>query len=89
MVKGIAAAASTHYSKSQFFVQKFNFDKPPTFSRVFYPNFFYEKIVKTLGFRVVKIEFLDKKLTFGVYKLIFYEFCLPTYWAGFLVCEPC
>ena len=31
---------STHYSKSQIFVQKFNFDKPPTFSRVFHPNFF-------------------------------------------------
>ena len=30
----------THYSKSQFFVQKFNFDKIPTFSRVFSPNFF-------------------------------------------------
>ena len=29
----------THYSKSQNFVQKFNFDKPPTFSRVFHPNF--------------------------------------------------
>ena len=30
----------SHYSKSQFFVQKFNFDKTPTFSRVFTPNFF-------------------------------------------------
>ena len=30
----------THYSKSQTFVQKFNFDKTPTFSRVFHPNFF-------------------------------------------------
>ena len=30
----------THYSKSQIFVQKFNFDKTPTFSRVFHPNFF-------------------------------------------------
>ena len=29
------------YSKSQIFVQKFNFvDKTPTFSRVFHPNFF-------------------------------------------------
>ena len=30
----------THYSKSQIFVQKFNFDKTPTFSRVFHQNFF-------------------------------------------------
>ena len=29
-----------HYSKSQIFVQKFNFDKTPTFSRVFHPKFF-------------------------------------------------
>ena len=29
-----------HYSKSQIFVQKFTFDKTPTFSRVFHPNFF-------------------------------------------------
>ena len=28
---------SAHYSKSQIFVQKFNFDKTPT---VFHPNFF-------------------------------------------------
>ena len=30
----------SHYSKSQIFVQKFNFDKTPTFSRVFHPIFF-------------------------------------------------
>ena len=30
----------THYSKSQIFVQKFSFDKTPTFSRVFHPNLF-------------------------------------------------
>ena len=30
----------THYSKSQIFLQKFNFDKTPTFSRVFHSNFF-------------------------------------------------
>ena len=30
----------SHYSKSQIFVQKFNFDKTPTFSRVIHPNFF-------------------------------------------------
>ena len=29
-----------HYSKSQIFVQKFNFDKTPTISRDFHPNFF-------------------------------------------------
>ena len=32
--------ATAHYSKSQIFVQKFNFDKTPTFSRVFHPKFF-------------------------------------------------
>ena len=31
-----------HYSKSQIFVQKFNFDNPPTFSRVFQPKFFWQ-----------------------------------------------
>ena len=31
-----------HYSKSQIFVQKFNFDKTPTISRVFHPNFFWQ-----------------------------------------------
>ena len=30
----------SHYSKSQIFVQRFNFDKTPTFSRVFHPKFF-------------------------------------------------
>ena len=29
---------NSHYSKSQIFVQKFNFDKTPTFSRVFHPQ---------------------------------------------------
>ena len=33
---------SPHYSKSQIFVQKFNFDKTPTFSRVFHPKFFWQ-----------------------------------------------
>ena len=33
---------SAHYSKSQIFVQKFNFDKTQTFSRVFHPNFFWQ-----------------------------------------------
>ena len=32
--------AAAHYSKSQIFVQKFNLDKTPTFSRVLHPNFF-------------------------------------------------
>ena len=35
----------SHYSKSQIFVQKFNFDKTPTFSRVFTPK----KIDNCLG----------------------------------------
>ena len=38
--KVIKKNSSTHYSKSQIFVQKFNFDKTPTFSRVFLPKFF-------------------------------------------------
>ena len=33
---------TTHYSKSQIFVQKFNFDKTPTFSRVFHPKVFWQ-----------------------------------------------
>ena len=28
-----------HYSKSQIFVQKFNFDKTPTITQDFHPNF--------------------------------------------------
>ena len=28
----------SHFSKSQIFVQKFNFDKTPTFSRIFHPK---------------------------------------------------
>ena len=39
-----------HYSKSQFFVQKFNFDKTSTFSRVFHPNFFFDNF-----FREIKV----------------------------------
>ena len=31
-----------HCSKSSFFVQKFNFAKPPIFSPVFHPNFFWQ-----------------------------------------------
>ena len=34
--------SKSHYSKSQIFVQKFNFDKTPTFSRVFHPIFFWQ-----------------------------------------------
>ena len=30
----------SHYSKSQIFVQKINFDETTTFSRVFHPKFF-------------------------------------------------
>ena len=32
----------THYSKIQIFVQKFNFDKTLTFSRVFHSKFFWQ-----------------------------------------------
>ena len=38
----IKLITKTRYSKSQIFVQKFNFDKTPTFSRVFHPNFFWQ-----------------------------------------------
>ena len=38
--EGILFRLKTHHSKSPIFVQKFNFDKTPTFSRVFHPNFF-------------------------------------------------
>ncbi len=40
-------AAATHYSKSQIFVQKFNFDKTLTFSRVFHPIFLTIFLVKS------------------------------------------
>ena len=33
---------TTHYYKSQIFVQKFIFDKKPTFSRDFHPKFFWQ-----------------------------------------------
>ena len=32
----------THYSKSLIFVQKFNFDKNPTISRIFLLNYFWQ-----------------------------------------------
>ena len=35
-------SCNTHYSKSHIFVQKSNFDKTPTFSRVFHPKFFWQ-----------------------------------------------
>ena len=59
---------STHYSKSQIFVKKFNFDKTPTFSRVFHPK----KIDNFLG--KSKLNFWTKKedyislVIFGSYK---------------------
>ena len=37
----------SHYSKSQIFVQKFNFDKTQTFSRVFHPIFLTIFLVKS------------------------------------------
>ena len=41
-ILGAALLLGTHYSKSHIFVQKTNFDKTPTFSRVFHPNFFWQ-----------------------------------------------
>ena len=35
----IVRFCNSHCSKSSFFVQKFNFDRTPTFSRVFHPFF--------------------------------------------------
>ena len=53
----VSVDRKTHYLKSQIFVQKFNFDKTPTFSRVFDP--------KNRQFsRKMKVEFLDKKWRF-------------------------
>ena len=48
----------THYSKSQIFVQKFNFDKTPTFSRVFQP------IKSTIFFGKSKLNFWTKNEDF-------------------------
>ena len=50
---GACRYVKSHYSKSQIFVLKFNFDKTPTFSRIFHPNFFYNfsreiKVVNSL-----------------------------------------
>ena len=39
-ISKIETLTKTHYSKSQIFVQKFNFDKTPTFSRVLHQIFF-------------------------------------------------
>ena len=74
------SSSSSHYSKSQIFVQKFNFDKTPTFSRVFHPTFFWQffssnqscqqvKSPKPQHFhefftQKIKIGFLDKKWRF-------------------------
>ena len=41
-LKRISWLFSSHYSKSQILVQKFNFDKTPTFSRVFNSKFFWQ-----------------------------------------------
>ena len=34
--------------KVNFFVQKFNFDKTPTFSRVFHPIFFFDNFSREI-----------------------------------------
>ena len=39
-IKNLLHFVKAHYSKSQIFVQKFNFDNIPTFSRVFHLKFF-------------------------------------------------
>ena len=41
LVQSIITVTS-HYSKIQIFVQKFNFDKTPRFSRVFHPKFVWQ-----------------------------------------------
>ena len=40
--KNVVQHIVPHYSKSQIFFQKFNFDKTPTFSRLFHPKFFWQ-----------------------------------------------
>ena len=45
---------STHCSKSQIFVQKLNFDKTPTFSRVFHPIFFLQFFSWNQSFQQLK-----------------------------------
>ena len=80
MSRGIQPSSLAHYSKSQIFVQKFNFYK--TFSRVFHPKIFLTiflvksklstaKKSKTAAFftsfhpkQFDKVEFLDKKWRF-------------------------
>ena len=62
----------THYSKSQFFVHKFNFDKNPTFSRVFHPK----KKIDNFS-REIKVEFLDKIWRFCAFLLYFLEDTTP------------
>ena len=52
-----------HYSKSKIFVQKFNFDKTPTFSRV---NFFFDKYNREK--KVVKNKKDQKQKIFTSFK---------------------
>ena len=51
-----------HYSKSQTFVQKFNFDKTLTFSRVFHQNFFLTIFLVKLKLSTAK---KSKTITFS------------------------
>ena len=44
----LSLTSSTHYSKSQIFVQKFNFDKTPTFSKSFSPKFFFDNFSREI-----------------------------------------
>ena len=64
-----------HYSKSQIFVQKFNFDKTPTFSRVFHPNFFDNFLGKS------KLNFWTKNEDFKIRVTRFFYNLMPTHYA--------
>ena len=49
-------AILAHYSKSQIFVQKFNFDKTPRFSRVFHQIFLTIFLVKSMLSTAKKVQ---------------------------------
>ena len=55
---------TTHYSKSQIFVQKFNFDKTPTFSQVFLSNFFdnFSREIKVVQNHNIFTSFSPQKI---------------------------
>ena len=64
-----------HYSESQIFVQKFNFDKTPTFSRVFHPKCFWQFFTWNQScqqLKSAKPQHFHKFFTLGKSKLNFW-----------------